>query len=111
MNRLFRHKTSLLLLLAMLFTQGGHLSSLTAVVHGLEVDTTHSHAEQSFHQTAGIYHQHLQQAPDHVHDTPQLSSGNGTTIQTPATEQTDNYLFHPPAEPLYRIERPPRLMA
>lgn len=105
-----RYKLSMALLLAMLFTQAGHLSSLSEIVHKLEPDTAHSHEEQSFHQIAGIHHQHLQQAPDHLHDTPQTVSVSLTEFRT-ATEQPDTYRVHPPNAPLQRIERPPRVIS
>ena len=110
MTQQLRHNLSLLLLLAMLSTQIGHLSSLSAVVHKLEPASDHHHDSQSFHQTVGIHHQHLQQAPDHLHDTPQPVSESPISISI-ASEQPDTYLIHPPNAPSQRIERPPRVVS
>lgn len=118
-----KQRLSLTLLLVMFLTQLGHLSSASfavfesnhSVANQHEHDHGHSHDlrdnAQSFHQFAGIYHEHLSQMPDHVHDTPQGAVILSPVIEPLPSSSIDLYHFSPLTSPLYRIERPPRFNA
>jgi len=116
---LYRQTAVALLILVMLFTWVGHLFTQSVTVHALDnvsqVEETHSHSHdhdaQSFHQTAGIGHQHPPLSPDHLHETPQLPLITLSTLPRLAESQPQSLLADPPAAPLFRIERPPRRLS
>ena len=106
-----------MLILVMLITWAGHLSTLVAAVHlpdqvvSVVDEHSHDHGAQSLHQRADIGHQHTANTPDHLHDSVKLPEP--PTESLPLSRSRNDVVVRLvwPSAPLFLIERPPKQLS